>query len=112
MEHTFSAAAALLFLVAVAVIGLFSFAGAFSVTEEASAAENSVSEESAPQEQKIVLGIFEGKLALFIGESPYPNKVYDFMARTLPEEDQKRLSEGIEIASEEELLSLLEDYMS
>ena len=111
MEHTFSATAALLFLVAAAVIGLFLLTGSFRPEEEVLPTENSVSaSESKPQE--MFLGIFEGKLALFIGESPYPNKVYDFMARVLPAEDQKRLSEGIKISSEEELEALLEDYMS
>ena len=60
----------------------------------------------------MVLGTFEGKLALFVGKSPYPNRIFDFMVRTLPLEDQSRLAEGIKISSEEELELLLEDFMS
>ncbi len=112
MEHTFSAAAMLLALTAAAVIGLFALTGYFGNSEETLAAESSFPEQSEESARKMSLGIFDGKLALYIGESPYPNTVYDFMARTLPEEDQKRLSEGIEISSEEELQSLLEDFMS
>ena len=112
MEHTFSITAALLWATALAVIGLFAVTGFFENKERVLAAENPASEESAPQQQKMSLGVFEGKLALFIGESPYPNIVYDFLTRTLPEEDQNRLGEGIEVSSEEELQSLLEDFMS
>ena len=111
MEHTFAATAAMLILVFLAVIGLFLLTGSFEAEEEVLAAENSASaSETEPPE--MCLGIFEGKLALFIGESPYPNVIYDFFARTLPEEDRIRLAEGIKISSEEELEALLEDYMS
>ena len=67
-------------------------------------------EEQEPE--KVVLGVFEGKLALFAGKSPYPNIVYDFFIRNLPPEDQNRLFEGITVSSESELESLLEDFMS
>lgn len=112
MEHTFSVTAALLGAVAAGVIGAFALTGFFENEEQVLAAENSLSEETVSEEQKMFLGVFEGKLALFIGESPYPNIVYDFLTRTLPAEDQNRLSEGIEISSESELQSLLEDFMS
>ena len=112
MEHTFSATAILLGAVAVGIIGAFAVTGFFENEEPALAAEKSASEEIPPEEQKMFLGVFEGKLALYIGKSPYPNIVYDFLTRTLPEEDQKRLLSGIEVSSETELQSLLEDFMS
>ncbi|MBR2040980.1 MAG: BofC C-terminal domain-containing protein [Oscillospiraceae bacterium] len=110
MEHTFGITFAALFFVFLSVFGLFAAKDYFSPEEESPAAETAFIEE--PEEEKLLLGIFEGKLALFAGESPYPNRIYDFLTRTLPAEDQKRLANGIIIESEEELESLLEDFMS
>ena len=109
MEHSFAATAAALLITGAAVIGLFAFSKQPEREADIPKEEISVSE---AEEQKTVLGIFEGKLALFVGESPYPNIVYDFFVRNLPEEDQNRLSEGIFVSSESELEKLLEDFMS
>lgn len=110
MEHTFSITAGIILLTAAAVIGLYSFSGFFE--EEKAFSEESEVSVSEKEPEKMLLGVFEGKLALFIGESPYPNKVYDFFVRNLPEEDRKILSAGMEISSEAELRAILEDYMS
>lgn len=110
MEHTFSLTAGIILLTAAAVIGIYSFSGFFE--EEKALSEESGISVSEKEPEKMLLGVFEGKLALFIGESPYPNTVYDFFVRNLPEEDRKLLSCGIEIYSEEQLFALLEDYMS
>ncbi len=110
MEHSFAAAAALLLAVSLTVFGFYALEERLSPKEEIPAAETAFFEE--PEEEKMLLGTFEGKLALFVGESPYPNKVYDFLTRNLPEKDRESLSEGIEIKSEEELEALLEDFMS
>lgn len=110
MEHTFSLTAGIILLTAAAVIGIYSLTG--SPEEEKALSEESGISVSEPAEEKMLLGIFEGRLALFTGESRYPNKVYDFFVRNLPEEDRKLLSSGIEISSGEELEALLEDYMS
>lgn len=110
MEHTFAATAAALLLTGVLVTGIFLLDKKSSPKEKV-LSENSVSfEEKEPE--RAVLGVFEGKLALFKGESPYPNIVYDFFVRNLPKEDQNRLFEGISVSSEKELDSLLEDFMS
>lgn len=110
MEHTFAATAVALLLTGVLVTGIF-LLDKKSNSKEKVLSENSVSfEEKEPE--RAVLGVFEGKLALFKGESPYPNIVYDFFVRNLPKEDQNRLFEGISVSSEKELDSLLEDFMS
>lgn len=112
MEHSFAATIAALLLTGTVVTGFFALEDFFERKENPLPAETktSVSEESEPE--KVLLGIFEGKLALFAGESPYPNIVYDFYVRNLPQEDRERLSEGILVSSESELDSLLEDFMS
>ena len=106
MEHTFGAT--VLLLAVCAAVSLGATALAKPAEEPQPAAEIC----SAEEEKSMTLGVFEGKLALFIGQSPYPNAVYDFLIRTLPPEDRARLEVGIELSGEEELSALLEDYMS
>lgn len=112
LEHSFSATLALLFVTAGAIIGMFALSPAEPENRENLPASNEEYEEAPEKEPEMKLGVFEGKLALFIGESPYPNKIYDFSIRTLPEEDKLLLEKGMKISSEEELLRLLEDLTS
>lgn len=58
------------------------------------------------------LRAWEGKLALFTGDNPAPDQVYDVYIQTLPPEEQERLSQGIAVDSDEELAGWLEDYTS
>lgn len=110
MEHTFKATVFMLIAVGVLVSGFFALNKENPQSDIISAkSESSVSEE---EPKTAMLGIFEGKLALYRGESPYPNVVYEFFVRNLPQEDQNRLSEGIFVSSERELEILLEDFMS
>lgn len=111
MEHTFAAAFAALLVTGTIVTGFFALENHFDQKEDPVPAETEVSV-SEEEPEKVVLGVFEGKLALFAGKSPYPNLVYDFFVRNLPKEDQERLSEGIPVGSQSELDSLLEDFMS
>lgn len=99
MEHTFAVTAALIIATSVFVAGAFALTGPSEEEKTAAVieAENEMPREEAPE---MKLGIFEGKLALFIGKSRYPNTVYDFFVRNLPQEDQNLLSEGIKISSE------------
>lgn len=120
MNHSLSLTAAALFLTGCAVFALMmglgkaespaldgeaAAAAGFSESAGAGAPEN----ESA---NKMFLREFDGKLALFVGEGRYPKKVYDLFVRSLPLEDRSRLAAGIEVSSEEELKSLLEDFTS
>ena len=112
MEHSFAATVAALLLTGSIVFGLYSLEEHFKPKETEISAETEISVSEKAETEKAVLGVFEGRLALFKGESPYPNKVYDFYVRNLPKEDQSRLFEGILVSSESELESLLEDFMS
>ena len=58
-----------------------------------------------------VLGIRDGFLALRTGNDS-DLVVFPYRAELLPEEDQRRLQEGIPIADCKELSRLLEDYLS
>ena len=110
MEHSFAAAIAAILLAGTIPAGFFALEDILIPEEKTVPKEIPVLEEQEPE--KVVLGVFEGKLALFAGKSPYPNIVYDFFIRNLPPEDQNRLYEGITVSSESELESLLEDFMS
>lgn len=59
-----------------------------------------------------LLGIQDGFVALWKDDDPKPLRVFPYRADSLPEEDQKRLRDGIRIDTKEQLLQLLEDYLS
>lgn len=59
-----------------------------------------------------LLGIHEGKIALWKNEDPQPVKVFPFYAKFLPSADRRALEEGIRFESVEDLQRLLTDYMS
>ena len=112
LEHSFAATVAALLLTGSIVFGFYALEDHFKPKENEVPVKTGISVPEKAETEKAVLGVFEGRLALFKGESPYPNKVYDFYVRNLPKEDQSRLFEGIPVSSESELESLLEDFMS
>lgn len=59
-----------------------------------------------------LLGIKDGYVALWKDNSVTPLEVFPYKAQLLPEEDQRLLEKGIYISSHEELMRLLEDYLS
>jgi len=59
-----------------------------------------------------LLGIHEGKIALWKDNDPQPIKVFPYRAELLPEADQKALKKGIKAESIHQLQSLIEDYLS
>ena len=80
--------------------------------EESQPPVSSAVQESVPAQPSRVLGVWEGKLALYLGVNPVPDEVFDVFITTLPEEEQERLRAGIPITSDTELALLLEDYTS
>lgn len=59
-----------------------------------------------------MLGIHEGRIALWRGEDPQPVKVFPYSAQLLPVADRRALEEGIRFESAEDLERLLADYLS
>ncbi len=59
-----------------------------------------------------LLGIHDGRIALWQGEDPEPIQVFPYRASMLPEADQNALQKGIRFESIEQMRSLLEDYLS
>ena len=59
-----------------------------------------------------LLGVYEGKIALWKDGQTKPMKVLPYQASMLPEADQKALKEGIRFDSLKELYKMMEDYLS
>ena len=59
-----------------------------------------------------LLGVRNGKLALWRDGEPHPEQIYDIRADTLPPADRLRLRQGIRLESREEVWLLLENYLS
>ncbi len=57
-----------------------------------------------------LLGIHDGRVALWQDDDPQPIQVYDIPERTLPVADRLKLKEGIRVESREELWMLLENF--
>ena len=59
-----------------------------------------------------ILGAKDGYIALWKDSDPEPVRVFPYSVAALPEADQKALEQGIPLDSREDLLRLLEDYLS
>ena len=59
-----------------------------------------------------LVGNHKGFIALWTDMKDDPVCVYPYSIASLPPADQQRLREGISVESEEELMALLEDYLS
>lgn len=59
-----------------------------------------------------LLGIHEGKIALWKDNDPKPMQVFPYRVEMLPEADQKALKKGIRVENMRQLQSLIEDYLS
>ena len=59
-----------------------------------------------------LLGIYEGKVALWKDNKKEPIKVFPYNASMLPEADQQRLKQWVHVDSLSELYALVEDYFS
>ena len=60
----------------------------------------------------LILGSYKGYLALFEEGNSEPKQIFPNQVRSLPQEDQLRLEEGILVRSQYQLQQLLEDYLS
>jgi len=77
--------------------------------------KNSISQNGEIEYQsegKFVLKDYNGRLALFEFGGAEPIEVYDVYTSSLPGEESARMASGILARDEEELLRILEDYIS
>ena len=59
-----------------------------------------------------LLGIHDGRIALWKDGSPEPVQVFPYRAAMLPREDRQALENGIPIGDDADLAQLIEDYLS
>ena len=59
-----------------------------------------------------LLGVYEGKIALWKDNQEKPMKVLPYQVSMLPKADQQALHKGIHIDSLSQLYKMLEDYLS
>lgn len=59
-----------------------------------------------------ILGTFKGRIALWVDGNAEPLHIFPNSVASLPPADQLALEKGIPIESRDELLHLLEDYLS
>ena len=59
-----------------------------------------------------ILGAKDGFVALWKDDLPEPIRVFSYSITSLPPADRQALETGIHIENREELLKLLEDYLS
>ncbi len=56
------------------------------------------------------IGEWEGQVAVFEGDQPFPRQVFDVYVETLPPEQQQQVRQGVPAEDETRLSVLLEDY--
>ncbi len=59
-----------------------------------------------------ILGVHDGKIALWKDGDPEPMQVFPYSAAALPDTEEARLKKGIRIESMDDLDRLLEAYLS
>lgn len=68
--------------------------------------------ETTVNEISYYLKDYNGKIAVFKGNSEVPYHIYDVFTDSLPKEDSEAIKYGIEAHSENELKNLVADYLS
>jgi hypothetical protein len=59
-----------------------------------------------------LLGVHEGKIALWSGDDPEPIQVFPYRVSMLPKKERELLKNGIQVETLDELYRLAEAYLS
>ena len=59
-----------------------------------------------------LLGVHQGKVALWKDDDPKPTRVFPYSVQLLPPADRRALEEGIRFESAEDLMRVITDYLS
>lgn len=95
-------------LLTAAVIAVFVWVGKTPVPEDGTAPPDA----ATPSQPYRIVGVWDGKVAVFLPLADTPETVYDTRVSTLPEEERQKLSAGIAAPDSDMLKRLLEDYLS
>ena len=77
-----------------------------------SAAQNTSAEQTVTGEKSFIIGIENGRVAVFREGEEKPFMVTDTYANTLPKIDRDELEKGVNVSGEKELQKAIEDYCS
>ncbi|MBQ8683366.1 MAG: hypothetical protein IJ518_02475 [Clostridia bacterium] len=69
-------------------------------------------QETAGRAAPYTIRAWEGQVAVFQGDQPFPMQVFDSFVEALPEELRQKVLKGIPVEDEAQLSLLLEDYTS
>ena len=62
------------------------------------------------REPQYVIGDWQGKVAVFEGQSDYPMQILEVQTRTLPETQRRQVQQGVPVRDGDRLWQVLEDY--
>lgn len=71
-----------------------------------------VPSEQQSEQYQYYLREYQGKLAVYLPDKEQPEKVFDLYLTTLPAYDRGQLQMGIGVRDYEQLVQLIEDYIS
>ena len=68
--------------------------------------------DTAREQPYRIIGIWEGRVAVYRPQTDTPETVYDTAVSSLPAEEQQKLREGVAVTDSATLAQRLEDYIS
>ena len=77
-----------------------------------SSSASSLESSASATHSAYTIGVFDGKVAVFTGNSSTPTEIYDVYLQNLPLVDQEELARGIPIDDPQMLKIKIEDYIS
>ena len=85
----------------------------FAISNNSNNKPNNIIEKTTIETTSVyyILKDYKGRLALFINDNAIPKETYEIFTDSLPTEDAKRLKEGVKASTENELQTMLEDYI-
>ena len=83
-----------------------------AIAADPAAAQNTNAEQTVTEEKAFIIGIENGRVAVFRDGDKKPFIVTDTYANTLPKIDKDELKKGIKVSGEKELEKAIEDYCS
>ncbi len=99
----------------ITIISIISLASIFtnSITLVSSSEKvNTTEPVTQTEELSYTIREYHGKIALFTGDNPKPDAVYDIFTSSLPDIDAQALKEGITVGTKQEAQKIIEDYTS
>lgn len=96
------------------IVAASAFAAAFMLPSGQAAFTTTVTGSVSSQASAAgyIVKLYDGKIGIFSSGSSVPGQVLDINVALLPQSEQARLADGIQVKTHDELLSLIENYTS